>query len=125
MDFDILFPILTGSIGAAVGAISAYVSLRHDNREARSQVMAESEQTIKLLKDQNQILRGLVESGELREAESAKRESRLEERVIELERDYRQLVLTITSMGLCAKADKCPDYTPGGWGNRSLPISPA
>ncbi len=108
---DTLVPVLTAVVGAIAGAIGAYVSVRRDNREARSQVLAESDQTISLLKEQNDVLRTMAEAAEAREAEALKREARLEQRVNELERDYRKLVATITSMNQCARARTCPAYS--------------
>ena len=41
------------------------------------------------------------------------REARLEKRIEGVEGDYRRLVLTVTSMGLCANAPDCANYNPG------------
>ena len=41
------------------------------------------------------------------------REARMEKRIEGVESDYRRLVLTVTSMGLCANAPDYADYNPG------------
>lgn len=105
------------AIGAIAGISGAYVALRKDSREGRMQAMVEAKDTIDLLREQTNILR---DHGEARETEWRgleagwhKREERFEARVGDLERDYRSLVLTVTSMGLCASAATCPSYNPG------------
>ena len=37
----------------------------------------------------------------------------MEKRIEAVEGDYRRLVLTVTSMGLCANAPDCANYNPG------------
>jgi hypothetical protein len=105
------------AIGAIAGISGAYVALRKDSREGRMQAMNEAKDTIDLLREQTNILR---EHGEARESEWRgleagwhKREERFESRVGDLERDYRALVLAVTTMGLCAAAATCPNYDPG------------
>lgn len=109
--------ITAAAIGAIAGIAGAYVALRRDGREARAQAMTEATTTIDLLRQQTDILK---EHGEKRESEWRsleagwhRREERFEERVSDLERDYRQLVLTVTTMGLCANAPTCANYNPG------------
>jgi hypothetical protein len=41
------------------------------------------------------------------------REARLEKRIEAVEEDYRRLVLTVTSMGLCVNAPDCANFNPG------------
>lgn len=108
---DSLVPVLTAAVGAVAGAIGAYVAIRRDKREARSAVLAESDQTIALLKEQNDVLRTMAESAQKRADDARAREERLEIRVNELERDYRRLVTTITTMSQCARAKVCPAYS--------------
>jgi uncharacterized membrane protein YgaE (UPF0421/DUF939 family) len=96
-------PLLTAMIGVGTGATGSYVALRKDQRETRSQVLLEANQTIDLLKDQNSLLREQLTASE-------ERERKLEKRVSELERDYRTLVKTISTMGLCKDPVNCPAY---------------
>jgi hypothetical protein len=70
--------------------------------------------TIDLLKEQTELMR---HQGETREREWRRleqtwheREARLEKRIEGVEGDYRRLVLTVTSMGLCANAPECANY---------------
>lgn len=107
-----VIPFVTAIGGIIVGGITSYVAMRKDRRETRDQVMEEANTTIDLLKEQNSILRDQVSAGEARERAYQDREKRLEMRVQELERDYRQLLTSITSMGLCTKAATCPEYDP-------------
>ena len=58
---------------------------------------------------------GETREGEWRRLEQTwhEREARLEKRIEGVEGDYRRLVLTVTSMGLCANAPECANYNPG------------
>jgi hypothetical protein len=58
---------------------------------------------------------GETREGEWRRLEQTwhEREARLEKRIEAVEGDYRRLVLTVTSMGLCANAPDCANYNPG------------
>ena len=105
------------ALGAVAGLVSSYVALRRDGREARQQALSEARETIDLLREQTELLKT---HGQAREAEWKaleqgwhRREERLEARISDLERDYRSLVLTVTTMGLCANAAACPTYNPG------------
>ncbi len=105
------------AVGAIAGISGAYVALRRDSREARGLAMTEAKDTIDLLRQQTEILK---EHGEKREGEWRRlertwheREARLEKRIEAVEGDYRRLVLTVTSMGLCANAPACANYNPG------------
>lgn len=100
-----------------MGVVGAYVALRKDHREARAQSMTEARETIDLLREQIDILKsqGDRREDEWRSLEAGwhRREERFEERITDLERDYRSLVLTVTTMGLCANAPSCPNYNAG------------
>jgi len=105
-----------GDINAAAGH-GAWVAMRRERRESRSATIAEADKTIELLKEQTALLR---QQGETREVEWHRleqtwqeRETRLEARIAAVEGDYRRLVLTVTSMGLCANAPYCANYNPG------------
>ena len=113
--------LILGVIGLMTGGYFAYA---RNNRESRSQVVVEADKTVDLLKEQNALLSiqisTLTKQGDAREAEWKKREAewkkredRFEARIGELERDYRNLVLTVTTMGFCANAGACSDYNPG------------
>lgn len=99
-----------------------------DEREAvvveRAQAIAEAQVTTSLLREQIEILRSHRDEREAEikaeRAEWREREKKLEARVKsmedrqkEAERDYRNLVLTVTTMGFCANAKSCADYNPG------------
>ena len=114
MDFT---AIATAAVGCLAGVTGAWVALRRERRETRSATIAEADKTIELLKEQTDLLR---DQGEVREREWRRleqtwheRETRLEKRIAAVEGDYRRLVLTVTSMGLCANAPGCANYDPG------------
>jgi len=105
------------AVGIIAGAVGAYIALRRDIRESRAAAITEAKDTIELLREQTSILKT---QGEGREAEWHRleqtwhsREDRFEKRISDLEHDYRALVLTVTTMGLCATAATCPNYDPG------------
>ena len=107
----------TAAVGVIAGVVGSWVALRKDSREARAAALSEATETIKLLREQTGILK---EHGERREAEWRRlgqtwheREARLEKRIEAVEGDYRRLVFTVTSMGLCANAPGCANYNPG------------
>lgn len=107
----------SAAVGAIVGIGSTWLALRRDARETRTQAIAEAKETIELLKEQTGLMR---QQGEARESEWRRleqtwheREARLEKRIEAVEGDYRRLVLTVTSMGLCANAPDCANYNPG------------
>lgn len=115
---------LTGVIGVVSGAVAAYVALKKNGREERSQVVAEAEKTVELLEKQITILEDQAaeskRQGEEREREWRQREKEwrderdeLKRRITGVEADYRNLVLTVTTMGFCASAATCPNYNPG------------
>ena len=126
---------MTPEVAAAIAVISVLIAAgsslvngratwRKESREQQAHSDAEADRTIDLLKEQNDLLakqnEELRKQGEQREAEWRKREAEwtrekkmLESRVSEVERDYRNLVLTVTSMGYCADAAKCKNYNPG------------
>ena len=105
------------AIGAVAGIAGAYVALRRDSREARGLAITEAKDTIDLLRQQTEILKehGEKREGEWRRLEQTwhEREARLEKRIEGVEGDYRRLVLTVTTMGLCANAPECANYNPG------------
>jgi hypothetical protein len=129
-------------LAAAIAAVSAFVAVasflvngrvswRKDLREQQEHSDAEADRTIDLLKEQNALLctqneklqatyEELKAQGDQRMAEWHKREGEwlrekkeLEKRIGEVERDYRTLVLTVTTMGFCADAGTCATYNPG------------
>jgi hypothetical protein len=122
-------------VSAAVAVASFLVNGRHtwkrEDREQQIRADAEVDRTIELLKEQNVLLSAQNETlvathnelacqGERREQEWHKREQEwlrekkaLEVRISEVERDYRNLVLTVTTMGFCANAATCATYNPG------------
>lgn len=107
----------SAAVGIIIGVVGAYVALRRDSREARGLAMTEAKDTIDLLRQQTEILK---DHGEKRESEWHRleqtwhdREARLEKRIEGVEGDYRRLVLTVTTMGLCANAPDCANYNPG------------
>jgi hypothetical protein len=101
----------SAAVGVIVGVVSAYVALRKDSRGARVAAITEAIETIELLKEQASLMRQQAESreGEWRRLEQTwhEREARLEKRIDGGEGNYRRLVLTVTSMGLCANAPDC------------------
>jgi hypothetical protein len=103
-------------VGAVTGAGGAWAALRRDRREERTQAITEAKETIDLLKEQTELMRqqGETREGEWRRLEQTwhDREARLEKRIEGVEGDYRRLVLTVTSMGLCANAPDCANYNP-------------
>lgn len=108
-----MWTIISGVAGVIFGAVGAYVALRKNRREERTQVVDEATTTIELLKEQNRLLTEQLSEAKRREAESARREDKLEKRIADVERDYRNLVLTVTTMGFCANAATCATYNPG------------
>ena len=107
----------TAAVGAIVGIGGTWAALRRDRREERTQAIAEARETIELLKEQTDLMRrqGEAREGEWHRLEQTwhEREARLEKRIEAVEGDYRRLVLTVTSMGLCANAPDCANYNPG------------
>ncbi len=47
----------SAAIGVIVGVIGAYVALRRDSRETRTQALSEAGKTIELLKEQTELMR--------------------------------------------------------------------
>jgi len=95
-----------------VGISGTWAALRRDLREERAQAITQAKETIELLKGQTSLMR---QQGEAREGEWQRlaqtwheREARLEKRIEAVEGDYRRLVLTVTSMGLCANTPEPP-----------------
>lgn len=105
--------IVTGLAGSIVGAIGAYVALRKDKRDTRSQALIESEKAIEMQERQIALQEKQIQQAEEERKESREREKRLELRIEALEQDYRKLVTTVTTMGLCANAPTCQNYNPG------------
>lgn len=114
----------TALIGAVVGIGGTWAALRRDHREERASAISEAKETIELLKEQTSLMRqqGEAREGEWRRLEQTwrDRETRLEKRIEGVEGDYRRLVLTVTSMGLCANAPECANYNPGDRRGRRL-----
>jgi peptidoglycan hydrolase CwlO-like protein len=100
------------------------VSEREMVLSERAQANDDAETTLKLLREQIDILR---QHRDEREAEIKAerqdwrdREKKLETRVLsvesrmkEAEKDYRTLVQTVTTMAFCANANTCGNYNPG------------
>jgi hypothetical protein len=109
--------VLTAAVGCIAGIGGTWLALKRDRREERTQAIAEAKETIDLLKEQTGLMRrqGEVREGEWHRLEQTwhEREARLEKRIEAVEGDYRRLVLTVTSMGLCANAPECANYNPG------------
>jgi hypothetical protein len=117
---------LVGQFAVMLGlGISWYISLRKDKRETKSTDLTDAKMTVDLLREQADTLRKHRDERELefklereewklREAKLEQRVSNIETRLQESERDYRNLVLTVTTMGFCTKAGTgCKDYDPG------------
>lgn len=107
---------LIAAVSCLAGVVGAWAAMRRERREARMATLAEASKTIELLREQTEIMR---QQGEARENEWRRleqtwreREARLEVRIEAVESDYRRLVLTITTMGLCANASDCANYNP-------------
>lgn len=105
-----VWPFVAGIVGVVSGAVGTWIAMRKEQREARNQVIVEADQTISLLKEQNEILRVSLANADERESEWRKREARLEGRIAELEREYRTLVKTISTMGLCSDPTNCAAF---------------
>jgi hypothetical protein len=107
----------TASLEAIVGISGTWFALKRDRREGRIQAIAEAKETIELHKEQTGLMRQQEQAreGEWRRLEQTwhEREARLEKRIEAVEGDYRRLVLTVTSIGLCANAPDCANYNPG------------
>lgn len=115
-------------VSAALAILSFLVNgraaWRKENRDQEQHNATEADRTIALLKEQNELL--CEQNDELkkvaaerekqwrdRETEWRKERKALTDRLERLESDYRTLVLTITTMGLCNNAATCTDYNPG------------
>lgn len=85
--------------------IFAFYTWRKNTRESTDQI-------ILLLKTEVERLE--VHSQELRDERD-----KMEHRITELERDYRNLVLTVTTMGFCANAPTCPSHDAGDRRNKA------
>gem|GEM_PF-5722963 len=140
METVLAIVVVLGGLGGT-GVLGWYLGIRKDRREADSASMSRekaaadvadrtdsasmsrekaaadvADRTITLLEDQNRLLRQQLEEEQETRKQSIRREERLEDRVDELERDYRKLVETVTLMGFCAKATECEHYDPGDRG---------
>lgn len=129
---EAILPFMTAVSGLVIGAIGARYTLRKDSREQREHDDREADRTIELLEKQNSLLtaqleelktQGVARENEWRrrEGEWRSREKTLEARINDLERDYRNMVLTVTTMGFCANSSNCQHYNPGD--RRNKPIS--
>jgi len=119
-----LIAFASGIAGVIGGLVGARYTWRKDNREQRASDDRESDRTIELLKEQNRLLveqnsrlqqnyDELKQQSSRREAEWTREKKMLEARINEIERDYRNLVLTVTTMGFCANSGNCANYNPG------------
>ena len=111
-------------VGVLVLAAGGYFGFTKSTRESHMQAIGEASTTIAMLEKQNDILeaqniamreekRLATAAWQVREQEWIEREKKLENRINGVERDYRALVLTVTTMGFCANAARCADYNPG------------
>lgn len=115
---------LKGRSDARKGEREVSVAEREADVAERAQANDDAETTLRLLREQVDLLRQHRDEREkeykderatarAREAKLEERIKSLEERQRDAERDYRNLVLTITSMGFCANAGTCPNNDPG------------
>lgn len=111
-------------IGVMVVATGGYFAFTKNTRETHAQALGEANTTIDMLEKQTGILEKQLEAmheekklsteaWQKREREWVERERKLEGRIAGVEKDYRSLVLTVTTMGFCANAARCSDYNPG------------
>ena len=126
-----IIAVVSALVAMASFFVNGRAAWRKENREQEEHQDREADRTIELLKEQNALLAQqnatlqktldeLKRQADQREAEWRKREAEwlrekkaLETRVGEMERDYRALVLTVTTMGFCANAAACDKYNPG------------
>lgn len=110
--------------GIIVTMAGGYFAFNRNVRESHNQAVSEANTTITMLEKQNDLLikqneqleeqrKTSHETWVKREADWLKVEQKLEKRISEIERDYRTLVLTVTTMGFCANAASCMQYNPG------------
>lgn len=112
-------------IGGVITAMAGgYWGFTRNTRDSHNQAMTEATATIAMLEKQNELLekqnasleqqrKDSTEAWQKREAEWLKVQEKLEKRVDTLDRDYRTLVNTVTTMGFCANAASCANYNPG------------
>ena len=110
-------------------AVKGRFDVKRGEREVsiaeRAQSNADAKTTNDMLREQVDLLRQHRDEREVEikteRAEWREREKKLEVRVLGIEqrvkdseRAYRDLVLTITKMGLCVDAAECKNFNPGG-----------
>ena len=109
---------------ALVAIVSLYFAFYKNKRESRAQYNDDAETSLTLLRDQNKTLtdaldfereqkREQAEKWQQRECEWKEEKREYMTRISAVERDYRNLVLTVTTMGFCANASTCENYNPG------------
>ena len=126
MDAELISLLKTVSVvfGVAVTMAGGYFAYTRNTRESHNQAITEANTTIAMLEKQNTYLEKQIElleqqrkdsteAWQKREGEWLKVEAKLERRITDVERDYRNLVLTVTTMGFCANANTCVEYNPG------------
>ena len=120
----IMVGVLATLAGVLTGVGATWYLRLKDRREAKAQknddvetMITVKDATIASLEKQSQMLLDTIEAERAETKEQAARQrdraERIERRLEELERDYRNLVLTVTTMGFCANASTCPNNDPG------------
>lgn len=120
-DIALILTTLVAIGSLAVMAVKGRFDARRDARAAkvteRTAAIAEAETVVAMLKEQIEEYR--TERTDVAAEHKAEKDEwrverkRLEDRIGALEAQYSALVLTVTTMGFCAKAARCPDYDPG------------
>ena len=108
--------ILLTAVTIVGGLMGIMHMLRRDRRELEQSKREDTLGVVELLRAEVERL--------VRELETARQErGKLEARITEVERDYRTLVLTVTTMGFCARAEHCPTRDAGD--RRDVPLKKA
>jgi peptidoglycan hydrolase CwlO-like protein len=120
----LLTSVLSAIVGAGVGAVTVFVALRKDKREAHKAEDDEADRTIELLKEQKQLLQEAVAElkaqAEKREAEWQerrqewqRRERKMESRIENLEQWRLDEISARSQLQMCRNAPDCDNYDPG------------
>lgn len=116
--------ILATLAGVLTGFGTTFYLRRKDSREAKAQknddvatMIEVKDATIDTQREQITMLLQTVEAERKSAKEQVERQreraDKLEKRIDELDEHYRNLVLTVTTMGFCANAHTCPNNDPG------------
>lgn len=111
-------------VGVIITMAGGYYAFTRNTRDSYNQALSEATATINMLEKQNELLekqnasledqrKTSTDAWQKRETEWRKVEQKLEKRISDVEADYRNLVLTVTTMGFCANAATCGNYNPG------------